>query len=221
MCGLDYYDTVLDEDAWVLVEAHFAALRALPCNRNRRIKFRFIGESNYANWAQLLAKLLLEQCSDVEIVCQYQHAYGIFTLPFSPRDYQMRMASKLHDRAIVYHHHIVCANPFQSATMTHEERLAVARAKFELQAKRFKTVVSMPKSIMSAIKQTASGQAFDDGKRNPHANDDMWMVFMFSVFYYYELLSDPEVARGHLRNRDNILVFERRGVTPRGPIPHR
>lgn len=213
MCGLEFYDTVTDEDAWVLLEAHFASLRAVPCFRHCR--FRFIGESNYGNLVQYLAAKVLDECSDVDVVCQYQHAYGIFTLPYSPRDYVMRMTAKLRERAVVYHQQIVCANPFQAPTMTHDERLAAARAKFELQAKRFKSVINMPKSIMVLAKQTFSGAAHEDGKRNPHANDDMWMVFLFSVYYMYELVGDPDTARAHLRTRDNVLTFERRGAVPR------
>jgi hypothetical protein len=180
-----------------------AALRAVPCFAN--CTFRLIIEANLGDQAQYISYRALSRLSDVEVVCSHQHCYGIFTTPGITEKYVFRLREKLHERAVAYHHVLVCANPYQQ-NLSREERVAAVKQKFERQMMQFRMVFNVPQSILSKIGITYTGKAGKDNERVTNAQDDLCMALLFG-FYFCTMLTLDE-PRAFVRSFQNALTYQ-------------
>jgi hypothetical protein len=200
---LDAHGTDDIDQPWVMLRAHWAALRGVPCFKH--CTFRLIAEANLGDQAQYVSHRALTHMHDVEVVCSHQHCYGIFTTPGITEKYVFRLREKLHERAVVYHHDLVSANPFQQ-DMTREERVTDARRKFERQLSQFRMIFNVPQSILSKIGITYSGKAGKDNERTTRAQDDLCMALLFGFYYYTMLTADQ--PRAIVRSFKNALAYQ-------------
>lgn len=145
-----------------------------------------IAEANLGDQAQMLAQMALRVYKDkVDILCEKDHCYGIFTKPGDPERYVLRMSDKLNEDGIFFHEKVVCANPY----LKPDERLEMAMREFKRQAFSFRAIHIVPASITSRVRVLYSGKVGADNKRAAGQKDDMWMAFLFGYFYFTQWMS--------------------------------
>jgi hypothetical protein len=204
VCALDAFGTNDVNQPWLMFRAMTAKLRGVA--RYAACEFVGIFEANLGDQAQYVAHHALAQLSDVKILCQHQHCYGVFTTPGVTEKYVFRMREKLQERAVCYAPNLLSANPFETQ-MSSEELVTDNKRKFERQLAKFQMVFNVPKSILSKIGITYTGKSGKDGERSTREQDDLCMAFLFGFFYYCQLTADP--PRAHLKSYRNALMYHR------------
>lgn len=206
ICGLEAHETSDNDEAYAILKAHLRALRGRPCFRRAGLRFRVILEANLGDFAQQVAKRVLANISDADVVCTHQHCYGVFTGPTSKPKYVFKMREKLRRRAVLYHRELVSVNPFADPDLPRAELAAQMRQQFERQLGAFRTVFNVPKALLSTVRVTYSGKADRDNMRTTRTQDDLVMALLFGD-YYGSLLAD-DTGGVFTRSRRNALSTE-------------
>lgn len=187
---------------------HLAALRRQPFLQNCR--FMLIPEANLGDQAQLLAQVALRRFRDVDVMCDTQGCYGIFTRPGQPEKYVFRMRDKLAERGLFFHNKMVCVNPYQP-NLTAAQKLEKAVREFKRQLVAFRAIHIVPASLRSRVQLIYSGKADKDNKRSNRAKDDMCMALLFGYYYYTQYISLNNLV--NTRDSYNMLRLEAGGGT--------
>lgn len=171
------------------------ALRAHASYRNAALFL--VPEANLGNEAQYVTDDLIGMAG-VEVVCQFDHAYGVFTTPTLPQAYAYRLQRKLDESAVAFRADLVAANPRQM-NMTPARRAAAARDVFLRQLKLFQRTPIVPKSLLAKIRYAYSGKADKDGERTSSKKHDAIMAFMIGLYWSGEHMIGETFTRGAQR----------------------
>lgn len=179
--GLDQHPTRTSEGPRRLLLAHIDAL-----SRRReflRCRFTIIPEACIDNVAQDLAKVCLRRRRDVQVMCQYSHAYGVWTAPGDPERYVLRMRDKMAEDGIFFHETVTCANPY-SNHRTQAQRIAETMREFKRQLRSFRAIHLVPTALGNKVRVVYTGKADKDNKRSKSLRDDMCMALLLGFFWY-------------------------------------
>lgn len=187
------------DEVRAFVRAHLRALRAHE--HYGRAKIFLLPEANAGNQAQHISQDLIAS-DGVTIVCQTEHAYGVYTNPTYPQAYVYRLQRRLYQDALHFAASMVSANPFQR-NMTGAERAKRAHATLVEQLKAFQRTPLVPTSLLAKTRYAYSGRANPDGRRSTSKKDDVVLALLIGVFW-----SDQHKAGKTARDRgvDNQLV---------------
>jgi hypothetical protein len=183
-----------------MLQHHIAALRKVPCLKGSR--FRVIVECNMSDMGQGLCHQAVSTFSDVDIVCETDHAYGVWTPPGIKQTYVFRTRKLMRLEAISFHSHIVSACPYQ-ANMTQKELAKRNREKLEHQFRTFRAIVHKQTSLYAQRRTTYTGKANERNEFTNALQDDLAVILPLGISKVTDLLSDPPLA--FLRNRTNSL----------------
>ena len=164
----------------MLCRAHVRGLRQLACFRGSRIVL--IPETNL-DVVQDIAEDLLNSEAGISVLCARVGRYGVVTLESNKGMYVDAVNKRLAENAIVYHGHVVSANPFTAVNTTPGERVARARKEFERQLRSFRRIMVLPKALLSAIRIAHSGRADKDNQRSSRMRDDLTLALMLGVYW--------------------------------------
>lgn len=181
ICGLDVYPTQNGPGTRTLAEQHVRALRANECTRNAKIVL--LPECNLANEAQEVSDHLLGHFGDIEVGCVYENKYGVVTAGDMPGQYVFRMANKLAENAVAFHHTGVCGNPWLDANLTQQQRFEQARRTLEQQLQNFRKVYIVPQSLNQKISVRYTGKTGNDNQRSTRQKDDLAMALMMGIYW--------------------------------------
>jgi hypothetical protein len=177
-----------------------AALRRVP--RFADCRFRLIIECNLEQ-GSLICDSVLTTCTDADIVCSTNHAYGIFTVPGAKTGYFARMRKLMARDAIAFYETIISACPYQAGVMSREQLARANLEKFEHQIRAFRLVYKAAKELGGITKTFLTGKADHENKMSTRMQDDMVLALAFGLNFAMNLLCDPPFAR--LRTRLNRL----------------
>lgn len=176
------------------------ALKAHPCFAGARIVL--VPEANLGNEAQIVSDLLLARMP-VEIVCQFRHAYGVWTSPTIPQAYVLRAIRRLDDGSIFFHHDLVSANPWQ-ATLTAAERSRRAYDAFVKQLRAFERTPIRNKSLTRITRYAYSGKSNRAGELDGTKTDDLCMSWLLGT--YWSAMAEIEHGIDRVRGASSRLL---------------
>lgn len=203
MCGLDTQKTANHRETYALVADHIAALRAQPCFATARLVL--VPEANLGNEAQLVCDLVLARIPGVEMVCQYEHAYGCWTTPTIPQAYVLRAMRRLDDGSVFFHRELVSANRWQAA-LPAAERARLALAAFKKQLYAFEKTPVRNKSLTRITRYAFSGKGNRAGERDGTKSDDLCMAWLIGT--YWSAMSEIGRVWGVRGSATRLLVPE-------------
>ena len=162
-----------------LVRSHIMALRDHRCFSGAELVL--IPEGNLGNEAQIVSYDAI-RFVNTRIVCQYEHAYGIWTVPGSRKEYVLRLGAKIDENAIFYHDTLIVAN--RVGTMSPQERLSKVKTEFERQLGMFEAVPMTSKNLRTANTILYSGVANNEGERMRSKREDLAMTLNFGYVLF-------------------------------------
>lgn len=130
----------------------------------------------------MLSQMCLRRYTDVDIMCQKPHAYGVFTVPGDPERYVMRLQDKLAEDGIFLHDRPVCASPCDQQS-TPAAKWKKVLNQFHQQLTSFRGVYIVPQSYNSRVTLVWTGKADKDGKRSNRAKDDIVLALLIGYYY--------------------------------------
>lgn len=160
------------------------ALRSIECLR--KVPIVLIPEANLGNEAQEVANALV-RLPGVEVACEEQDIYGVFTKPGMPAKYVHEFEKVLEDDALFYH-----------ATVASED-YGAARKEFERQLRSFRKFYELPKSLRSTVRVEYSGKIDNEKKRSSRLKDDMVMALLMAVYWSRQLRANNIMTRNYLK----------------------
>lgn len=199
--GLDSHPTPGPDQARELLYAHVAAIQRQQ--HFAECTIMLILEANLGNEAQHCAKYMLRRHPRVEVLCQKEHAYGVYTSPGDPERYVHTLQERLNVRGVKFHNQLVCANRYNKQT-TPEQMLEKTKREFMRQLSAFRAVHSVPTSLGAAVRILYTGKAGPDGRRSSRLKDDMCMALLFGLYYCLRLHAPQRLVT--VRNRNNMLI---------------
>lgn len=201
--GIESHPTPGPEQARQILYAHIGALQKQACFD--KCRFMLIPEANLGSEAQLCAQFMLRRNPRVDVLCEFSHAYGVWTKPGDPERYVLALRERLAADGIFLHNKMVCVGRFKQQ-LSAEATFQQIFKEFKRQLFSFRAVHIVPQSLTGRVRLVYSGKADKDGKRSSRVKDDMCMALLFGLFYAVRFQANSKMVG--VRNTHNMLELD-------------